>query len=309
MKAIMLVLKESDSVEYVSLKRYVSRFFATVIMAVTGTVVMALQARANSLPGVNIRGQEWFNTDVFMDRICSDMGTEDRGFLFNIHSGEVVNPEDAYPKEPYYHLAPGESRTANYFGPSGYHYALNPGWELFEGHCEFPETSSWVWFDSERRISEDTITNCTAGSSTLTINESYSTTRTYTKTVSGNVKIGIKGEVFNGDIGGGFSYSWAISDTHQLGLAVGITVGPGRQGWMDARPLKRIVRVNPVFEVDYYNWSDGQNEFGWTAHSWRSRSYNRISSWGFYLDGIADVLNSDGTPSMDFVARDKVGIC
>lgn len=84
---------------------------------------------------------------------------------------------------------------------------------------------------------------------------------------------------------------------------------PRRQGWINARPLKRTVRVNPVFKVDFYSWSDGRSEFGWTAHDWRARGYDGIWSYGFYVDGAADVVNTDGTPAMDFVTRDKSGSC
>jgi hypothetical protein len=250
-----------------------------------------------------------------MDHICGDMNTEDQSFYFNIYSGDIVDPVDTlntpggYPKEPYYSLVRGKSRFGSYIIPYGFHYALNPGWEYFHGYCEFPESSSWVWFDSERRISSDTIVNCTAGSANLTVNEMYSTTQTYSKTVNGHLKLNFGWKVFKGDIGGGFSYSWAFSNTHALSRATGITVAPGREGWMDARPLKRTVRVNPAFEVDQYMWGDGQSEDGWTVKSWRGRGYSRISSYGFYLDGTADVINYDGMPAMKFIARDKAAIC
>ena len=84
---------------------------------------------------------------------------------------------------------------------------------------------------------------------------------------------------------------------------------PGRQGWISARPLKRTVRVNPVFHVTFYTWSDGQAEFGPTVYNWRGRGYDHIWSHGFYADGSADVVNADGTPAMDFVTRDKSGRC
>lgn len=283
---------------------------AAVVMAVTGVVAGAPQASADPTSGVNIGGEEQFDTDVFMDSLCGDISTEDKSFVFNIHSGEIVNPSDAYGKQPYYNLAGGQARSTFYRGPIGFHYALNPGWEFFKGNCEFPESSSWTWYDSERRTSDDTVTNCSSGTATLAVNESYSTTRTFTKTVGVNMKVAAKvADIFSAEIGGSFSYSWAISHTHTLGRTVAISVPPGRQGWISARPLKRTVRVNPVFHVTFYTWSDGQAEFGPTVYNWRGRGYDHIWSHGFYADGSADVVNADGTPAMDFVTRDKSGRC
>lgn len=283
---------------------------AAVVVAATGVVATAPQASADPTSGVNIDGKEQFDTNVFMNSVCGDISTEDKSFVFNVHSGEIVSPSDAYGKKPYYNLVPGQSRSAHYRGPIGFHYALNPGWEFFKGNCEFPESSSWTWYDRERRTSDDTVTNCGSGTATLNVHESYSTTRTYTKTVGVNVKVAAKvADIFSGEIGGSFGYSWAISKTHTLGRTVAISVPPGRQGWINARPLKRTVRVNPVFHVTFYTWSDGQAESGPTVYDWRGRGYDRIWSSGFYADGSADVVNADGTPAMDFVTRDKAGHC
>ena len=291
------------------IKRYVT-VAAAVVLATAGVVATAPQGSANPPDRTNIRGQESFNTDAFMDTICDDMSTGDKGFVFNIKTGEVVDSDSAYEKEPYYHLVPGGSDKASTSAPYNFHWALTPDWELFAGNCEFPEASSWTWYDSERKISDDTVTNCGSGTATLGVNESYATTRTYTKTIGANTKVSAKlGAIFTGEIGGGFSYSWAISNTHTLGRQVNVSVPPGRQGYINARPLKRTVRVNPVFHVVNYIWSDGQSETGTLVHNWRGRGYDRITSHGYYLDGKADVLNSDGTPAMDFVTRDKPGKC
>ncbi|MDX3243918.1 hypothetical protein [Streptomyces sp. ME18-1-4] len=101
--------------------------------------------------------------------------------------------------------------------------------------------------------------------------------------------------------------SW--SKTHTLGRQVTVSVPRGYQGWIDGRPHMRTVRINPVFHVQYYRWSDGQSEVGTVVHSWRGRGYDRIWSFGYYVDAYADVVNSDGTHAMDYVARDKPGSC
>ncbi|MFF0011362.1 hypothetical protein [Streptomyces sp. NPDC005374] len=181
---------------------------------------------------------------------------------------------------------------------------------MFGGNCEYPQSSSWTWYDSERKVSNDTVTNCGSGTASLAVNESYATTRAYTMTIGANTKTSAKvSQVFTSEIGGHFGYSWAISTTHTLGRQVTITVPRGRQGYINARPLKRTVRVNPVFHVVNYIWSDGKSESGTTVHNWRGRGYDRIWSYGYYVDGKADVLNNDGTPAMDYVTRDKAGHC
>ncbi|MCD9878434.1 hypothetical protein [Streptomyces guryensis] len=40
----------------------------------------------------------------------------------------------------------------------------------------------------------------------------------------------------------------------------------------------------------------GQPEVGTTVHSWRGRGYDRIWSFGHYVDTYADVVNPDGPP-------------
>ncbi|MEU3889574.1 hypothetical protein [Streptomyces sp. NPDC029041] len=283
---------------------------AAVVMAAAGIVAAGPQASANPAVGTNIRGKESFNTDTFMDKLCGDISTRDKAFVFNVHTGEVVDSAAAYEKKPYYQLVAGDSHKAYTTAPYGTHWALSPGWEVFGGTCEYPQSSTWTWYDKERKISNDTVTNCGSGTASLSVNESYATTSTTTKTVGVNAKASAKvRDIYTGEVGASFNYSWAFSKTHTLGRQATISVPPGRQGYISARPLKRTVRVNPVFHVGSYTWSDGQSEKGTTVHNWRGRGYDRIWSYGFFTDGIADVTNSDGTPAMDYVTRDKAGRC
>lgn len=72
-----------------------------VVMVATGVVATAPQASAAPTSGVNISGQESFDTDVFMDYVCGDMSTEGRGFVFNTRTGEIVTAPQATGKQPY----------------------------------------------------------------------------------------------------------------------------------------------------------------------------------------------------------------
>jgi hypothetical protein len=290
-------------------KRYVTAC-AAIVTAAASVISTAPAASANPSYGVNIRGKEPFNADTFMDKLCGDLSTGGKSFVFNIHTGQAVTSKEAYGKKPYYQLVPGRSRSLTSPAPRGSHYALAPGWEVVVGHCEFPQSSTWTWYDKERRISNDSVTDCTGGTATLAVNESYATSRTVTKSVGVNTKVSGKvGDQFTAEVGASFSYSWSISKTYTLGRQASVSVPRGRQGWINARPLKRTVRMNPIFHVDYYVWSDGQSEVGTVVHSWRGRGYRDIWSYGYYVDAAADVLNRDGTPAMDFVARDKPGHC
>jgi hypothetical protein len=290
---------------------------ASTVLAVTGGVATATTANANPPSGVNIRGQEEFDTDTFMDRICGDMSTEDKGFFYNTHTGEIRDP-DGY-EEPIFSLVPGEMKAFNpSIAPRGYHYALNPPWEFFMGNCEYPQSDTWTWHDKERPITEDTLHNCSSENASYSLRESYATSKTFTKTVGGRVSFDLLAEKLFAPgvgaitgVGADFSFSWAVSKTHSLDRIVNITVPPGKVGWISARPLKRTVRVNPVFHVTYYEWGDGQSEFGFgtKVHNWRGRGYDRIWSYGFYVDGTADVVHTDGLPAMEFVPRDKTAKC
>ncbi|MEV0739921.1 hypothetical protein AB0I51_29200 [Streptomyces sp. NPDC050549] len=113
---------------------------------------------------------------------------------------------------------------------------------LAETHVEFPASSSWTWVGKERRIFNDSVTNCGHGTVSLGVNESYGT-------------------------------------THGASVSVG---------------------MNAEF---------GYKSVGTVVHSWRGRGCDRIWSFSYYVDAYADVVNPDGTPAMDYVARDKPGSC
>ena len=59
-------------------------------------------------------------------------------------------------------------------------------------------------------------------------------------------------------------------------------------------PYQRVVRVNPVFYVEDYQWNKGDGRK--TAHSWRDRGYQTIYSYGYYIDGTSDKLLPNGQP-------------
>ncbi|MEU2776626.1 hypothetical protein ABZ646_27850 [Streptomyces sp. NPDC007162] len=82
-------------------------------------------------------------------------------------------------------------------------------------------------------------------------------------------------------------------------MTTGISVPPRRKAWLALRPVMRTVRSNPVFHVDEYGW--GRT----ITHSWRGRAYNEIVSYGAYYDAVGNVLDSNGQPTGQIVARDR----
>jgi hypothetical protein len=238
------------------------------------------------------------------------MSGADKSFVFHINTGEAVDSNEAYGKAPYYHLAAGDSRSLTSSAPRGSHWALTNGWEMVVGNCGFPQSSNWTWTDKERRISNDSVTNCGHGGGGLTVNESYATTRGASVSIGANTKLSYQlTEQLSAEIGFSASYSWSWSKTHTLGRSVTVIPPYGRNGYVNARPLKRTVRVNPVFHVQQYIWSECQSEVGTGVHSWRGRGYDRIWSYGYHVDTYTDIVTSDGSPAMDYVIRDKPGSC
>ncbi|MDX2529809.1 hypothetical protein [Streptomyces europaeiscabiei] len=61
----------------------------------------------------------------------------------------------------------------------------------------------------------------------------------------------------------------------------------------------RTVRSNQVFHVKDYQWGKTK------VNSWRGRGYNEIVSYGAYYDAVGNVLDSNGQPSGQIVARDQ----
>lgn len=183
---------------------------------------------------------------------------------------------------------------------------LPPSIEMFQGWCLYPKSSRWTWPGSETRVS-NTLVNCSSASTlNQTLQVSGSTTSTTTSSVK--ISVGIKWtaleKVLELSAGAEYSYSWSYAKSAGWATTTGITVPPKRVGRLAMRPVMRTVRSNPVFYVERYTWGnpDGSQT---SVNSWRGRGYAQITSRGAYYDAAGDVLNSDGTPKGQYVARDR----
>ncbi|MET8979015.1 hypothetical protein ABZX85_25690 [Streptomyces sp. NPDC004539] len=232
----------------------------------------------------DIMRAEPFDANKLMLSICG--GSTSRSYwLINVQTGELQKVT--------------QTRWAQMFNVSS--TTLRHPWEAFKGYCSYPESSSWTWNGPEKQIS-DTLVNC---SSRSTMNQDIrgggSTTSTTTNSVS--VSVGIEWNVIEKVLslqaGASYTRSWSYAKAKEWSRTTGISVPPRRKAWLSQRPVMRTVRSNPVFHVDEYRW--GKTKVG----SWRGRGYNEIVSYGAYYDAVGNVLNSDGTPSGQIVARDR----
>ncbi len=270
---------------------------AAVGAALLGAVasVLATQPAHAAGPGgaVNIRGEEPWNTDEMMARVCGtdgDTGYQDR--YINVTTGELRD-HSAWREEPVWHKDDGK-------------WTLQPGWERFEGRCEYPVASSWTYRAAWRPISE-TRTNCTDSGYGLELAREYATASSYSHTVGGSTSAEASiGSWFGASVEASYSYSWAIENSVAVTNNDVIDIGPEKTAWIEASPTKRVVRVNPVFNLESYTWNaTGKREDTVDVTSWRGRGYDRIYSYGNYIDGIADELKNDGTPLMTFRKKDR----
>jgi hypothetical protein len=191
--------------------------------------------------------------------------------------------------------------TSQEYGLAKRYAPPNRPWNLFKGHCSYPESASWTWSGPEKQIS-DTLVNC-SHRSTLTQDVQQGgftiSTTTNSVTVEGGIEWAAIEDVLNLQAGSSYTRSWSYSKAKNWSRSTGISVAPRRKAWFSQRPVMRTVRSNPVYHVQEYRM--GPNG----VNGWRNRGYWDIVSYGAYYDAIGNVLNSDGSPSGQIVARDQ----
>ncbi|MEY9835870.1 hypothetical protein [Streptacidiphilus sp. EB103A] len=228
-----------------------------------------------------------------LPRICDNGFSDESVWFINNETGQI-----------YDHSMDGQWPVYTNVGGNRY---LSPHWFRMTGHCFYPVSSSWALWGGARRIS-NYATNCTRGTENLSVQESYSTSSSTTKTVGTSVSVG--GEMpwipLKIEASVDLSRSWSYGKDHTWGQTINIGVAPGRTAWVDARALKRQVRINPHFWVDSYEWNWDQTAGGSVVtHGWAGNpSYTSIVDHGYYYDAKSEIIGSDGNPIFNFVARD-----
>lgn len=252
-------------------------------MALAMGSVVAFVSPAAAATVVDLRGVESFNTDTLLMSLCTGSTAEEYWWI-NVSTGKAyVDTTNGYP-------------AANLPYPI----------ERFQGSCYYPAASSWTWTGAETQTSS-TLVNC-GYNTTLSqaIQQNGTTTSTTTNSVTGSVGIdwtAIK-DVLSLEAGFQYQHTWSYAKASGWSITTTIAVSPRTVGWLALRPEMRTVRSNPIFHVDKYSWgASGGGQVDST--SWRGRGYNEIDSYGAYYDAVGNVLNSNGQPVGEYVARDR----
>lgn len=238
-------------------------------LVMSGLAIVGGSAQAGETgPGgaTNIRGVDPGDTDKMIDRLCSqDGGPSTVSGALNVKTGEFKTYRE------YTRM---------------YVWAPRGDWEIFSGECLYPEASTWSIVGEEVRISRPR-DNYGSLPDSKEVVQRYTSTTSATKSVGGSIDGSLAKSIFTGQLGGNFSYEWGWEKSAAFEVRDTQSIPPCTQVWMTWRPFQRVVRVNPVFKVQFYKWDEGNGAVA-RVDTWRGRSYDKIYSPGYYIDGISD---------------------
>ncbi|WP_326667065.1 hypothetical protein [Streptomyces canus] len=251
---------------------------ASAALAVTGLLAGSGTAQAAGPGGAqNVRGVDPGNTDVMLDRLCSQETSLTGVYgALNVDTGEFKT-QDEYLRD-----------VVGLWVPAG-------PWELFRGWCGYAQSSTWSVKGEPVRTSEWTGNHGTTEDK-VTFVSGYSTKTFAKKSVGANISLSLAKSIFSGTVGGSAGYEWGWEKTSSFERRSEKSIPPCTQVATTWTPYQRVVRVNPVFYVEDYQWNKGDGEV--TSHTWRGRdaSWKTIYSYGYYIDGVSDKLLPNGQP-------------
>ncbi|MFJ9010847.1 hypothetical protein [Streptomyces canus] len=251
---------------------------ASAALAVTGLLAGSGTAQAAGPGGAqNVRGVDPGNTDVMLDRLCSQETSLTGVYgALNVDTGEFKT-QDEYLRD-----------VVGLWVPAG-------PWELFRGWCGYAQSSTWSVKGEPVRTSEWTGNHGTTEDK-VTFVSGYSTKTFAKKSVGANISLSLAKSIFSGTVGGSAGYEWGWEKTSSFERRSEKSIPPCTQVATTWTPYQRVVRVNPVFYVEDYQWNKGDGDV--TAHTWRGRdaSWKTIYSYGYYIDGVSDKLLPNGQP-------------
>jgi hypothetical protein len=251
---------------------------ASAALAVAGLLGGAGSAQAAGPGGAqNVRGVDRGDTDVMIERLCSQETSLTGVYgAYNVDTGEFKT-RDEYLRDVFGLWKPA--------GP----------WELFRGWCGYAQASTWSIKGEPVRTSEWTGNHGTTEDK-VTFVSGYSTKTFAKKSVGASISLSLAKSIFSGTAGGSFSYEWGWEKSSSFERRSEKSIPPCSQVATTWTPYQRVVRVNPVFYVEDYEWNKGDGDV--TAHTWRGRdaSWKTIYSYGYYIDGISDKLLPNGQP-------------
>lgn len=251
---------------------------ATAALAVTGLVANAGTAHAAGPGGAaNVRGVDPGNTDLMIERLCGQETSLTGVYgALNVRTGEFKT-RDEYLRDVF-----------GLWKPAG-------DWELFRGWCGNVQASTWSIKGEPVRTSP-WIGNRGSKDDKETFVSSYSTKTFAKKSVGAEIGFSLAKSIFSGSAGGSFTYEWGWEKESRFERRSEKTIPPCTQVAVTWTPYQRVVRVNPVFYVEDYEWNKGDGDV--TTHTWRGRdaSWKTIYSYGYYIDGTSDKLLPNGQP-------------
>ncbi|MFE0255483.1 hypothetical protein [Streptomyces sp. NPDC059010] len=251
---------------------------ASAALAITGVLAGAGSAQAAGPGGAqNVRGVDPGNTDLMIERLCSQETSLTGVYgALNVDTGEFKT-QDEYLRDVFGLWKPA--------GP----------WELFRGWCGYAEASTWSTKGEPVRTSR-WIGNRGSADDKETFVSSYSTKTFAKKSVGGTISLSLAKSIFSGGVGGSAGYEWGWEKESRFETRSEKTIPPCRQVSVTWTPYQRVVRVNPVFQIEDYQWNKGGDDV--TAHTWRGRdaSWKTIYSYGYYIDGVSDKILPNGQP-------------
>jgi hypothetical protein len=251
---------------------------ASTALAVSGLMTVAGPAQAAGPGGAtNIRGVDPGDTDSMIERLCNQETSLTGVYgALNVDTGEFKT-HDEYLRDVFGLWEPA--------GP----------WELFRGWCGYAQASTWSTKGAAVRTSP-WIGNRGSKDDKETFVSSYGTKTFAKKSVGASISLSAAKSIFSGTAGGSFTYEWGWEKSSSFERRSEKTIPPCTQVAVMWTPYQRVVRVNPVFYVEDYQWNKGDGEV--TAHTWRGRdaSWKTIYSYGYYIDGVSDKLLPNGQP-------------
>ncbi|WP_329223468.1 hypothetical protein OG352_38995 [Streptomyces sp. NBC_01485] len=254
--------------------------------AVSLASVLGLVSPAHA--DTNIRGTEGWNTDKMLMSLCNGR-TDYSWYTINVDTGQVQ-----------WDYAKGGLR-----GGASENKLWHPK-ERFEGWCTYPQASSWTWTGNETKVS-DTLVNCSSGSQLSQAMQVNGTTTTTTSNSVGG-QFGVEWNVIEKVLGlqaaVNYSHTWSYANAKGWSTTTTLTVPQRRVGWLTMRPEMRTVRSNPVFHIKKYTYENAQG-IKINIKTYRGRGYADIKSQGAFYDAKANILDSNGKPKGQYVARDR----
>lgn len=251
---------------------------ASTALALAGVLAGSGSAQAAGPGGAqNVRGVDPGNTDVMLDRLCSQESSLTGVYgAYNVDTG-AFKTRDEYLRD-----------VIGLWMPAG-------PWEVFRGWCGYAQASTWSVKGEPVRTSEWTGNHGTTEDK-VTFVSGYSTKTFAKKSVGASISLSLAKSIFSGTVGGSAGYEWGWEKSSSFERRSEKSIPPCTQVATTWTPYQRVVRVNPVFSVEDYQWNKGDGEV--TTHTWRGRdaSWKTVYSYGYYIDGVSDKLLPNGQP-------------